>query len=226
MVRLPFLKKKEEMVQGKGFSPIDRVREMAGRGFSEPEMIDVLRREGFSPAEIDSALTQTLKIGVTTTTSSPTSATPAPTPESSLETKLPTLEEITQTVAEKPSNPQIPETSLPQEYTQGYPAEDYIDYIVQSRIEEVNEKMKGFSSRYDELNKKINALQQQLTDLSKMRGGEQHQIITKIDSFAENVNDVNTRLGSVERALKETLPALIESVRAVSDLASKLKREA
>ena len=219
MVRLPFLKKKEEMVQGKGFSPIDRVREMAGRGFSEPEMIDVLRREGFSPAEIDSALTQTLKIGVTTTTSSPTS-------ESSLETKLPTLEEITQTVAEKPSNPQIPETSLPQEYTQGYPAEDYIDYIVQSRIEEVNEKMKGFSSRYDELNKKINALQQQLTDLSKMRGGEQHQIITKIDSFAENVNDVNTRLGSVERALKETLPALIESVRAVSDLASKLKREA
>ena len=50
MVNLAFLKKKtSDVIPSKGFTPTDRVKELAGRGFSEPEMIDVLRREGFSP---------------------------------------------------------------------------------------------------------------------------------------------------------------------------------
>ncbi len=221
MVQLPFLKKKDEG-RGKGFVPVERVREMAGRGFTEPEMIEVLRREGFSPGEIDSAMMQALKIGVTATPQSPT---PQNVPEAVHEARLPTLEEIAPALSEK--NPQIPETSLPQEYySQSYPTEDYIDYIIQSRVSEVHEKMNEFAIRYEELEKKMNSVQQQLMELSKTRSGEQQEIIGKIDSFSENANDINTRLGSVEKALKETLPALIESVRALSDLVSRMKREA
>ncbi len=40
---------------GKGFVPVNRVKELSGKGFSEPEMIDVLRREGYSAEEIDRA---------------------------------------------------------------------------------------------------------------------------------------------------------------------------
>ena len=227
MVQLPFMKKKEEAIRGKGFSPTDRVREMASRGFTEPEMIEVLRREGFSPGEIDSALIQALKIGVSSTPSpnpQPSSPPPEPRP-SQQDSGLPTLEDILPTLTEK--KPEIPETSLPQEYhSQSYPSEEYIDYIVQTRIGEVNEKMNEFSIRYQELDKKVNLLQQHLMELSKTRGGEQREIINKIDGFAESINDTNSRLGGMERAFKETLPALIESVRALSDLVSRMKREA
>ncbi len=222
MMQLPFLKKKDEGARGKGMVPVERVREMASRGFTEPEMIEVLRREGFSPGEIDSAMMQALKIGVT---ANPQSSAPQNIPESVHEARLPTLEEIAPALTDK--NPQLPETSLPQEYySQSYPTEDYIDYIVQSRVSEVNEKINEFVIRYDELEKKMNSIEQQLMELSKTRGGEQQQIIGKIDSFTENVTDVSTRLGSVERAFKETLPALIESVRALSDLVGRVKREA
>ena len=50
---------------GKGIIPIEKIKSLSNKGFSEPEMIDVLRKEGYSSEEIDSALTQALKLGVT-----------------------------------------------------------------------------------------------------------------------------------------------------------------
>jgi hypothetical protein len=216
MVGLPFLKKKEpEIIVGRGFVPIDRVKEMASRGFSEPEMIDVLRREGFSAEEIDRALTQALKIGVT--------GEAKPTPPKAEEPKLPTLEEI----VPPPQAPQIPETSLPPEYSApSYTTEDYIDYVVQSRVSEIHEKVNEFGIKYQELDKRIGQINEQLSEIIKSRASEQQALINKIDSFKENIEDTNLRLAGLEKAFKETLPALIESVRALSDLVQRLKREA
>ena len=57
------------------------------------------------------------------------------------------------------------------------------------------------------------------------RSGEQQQIITKVEGVGEGMEDITTRLSSLEKAFKETLPALIESVRALSDLVQRMKRE-
>jgi DNA-binding transcriptional MerR regulator len=212
MVGLPFLKKREpEVMTGKGFSPIDRIGEMASRGFSEPEMIDVLRREGFSPDEIDKALTQGLKAGVSAPSSQP------------VEPTLPTLEQI---MPQPQEMMQAPETSLPAEYYQQYPSEEYIDAIVQARVSEVNEKVTEFTVKYNEMEKKVDAINEQLSEFLKIRSNEQQQILSKIDIFNDSLGDSNSRLGSLEKAFKETLPALIEGVRALSDVVQRMKREA
>ncbi len=214
MVELPFLKKKEpEMIRGKGFAPVDRVREMASRGFSEPEMIDVLRRDGFSAEEIDKALTQALRLSVAGETKA--------FPTLREEPKLPTFEEIRRESA----SPQVPETSLPSEYY-SYPTEEYVDYVVQSRVAEVNEKINEFGIRYHEIEKRIEQINAQLNEILKTRGGELQTLLNKIDSFKENAEDVNNRLAGLERAFREALPALIESVRALSDLVQRFKKEA
>lgn len=219
MVGLPFLKKKEpEVMIGKGYAPVDRVIEMSSRGFSEPEMIDVLRREGFSPDEIDKALTQGLKAKVAG--SSP----PSPVPQSA-EPTLPTLEQIMPQPTEPQQALQVPETSLPVEYYQQYPSEEYIDAIIQARISEVNERIAEFTVKYNELEKKVDAISEQLNEFLRIRSSEQQQILNKIDLFSESLNDSNSRLGSLEKAFKETLPALIESVRVLSDLVQRMKRE-
>lgn len=210
---LPFFKKKkEEVIIGKGFIPIDRVREMASRGFSEPEMIDVLRREGFSAEEIDRALTHVLRAGISE-------------PKTRTETALPTLEEIV-----KPETPKaevsVPETSLPPEYYASYATEEYIDYVVQSRISEVNERLNEFNIKYEEIEKRIEQINEQLNEIIKARTSEQQLILNRIESFSDAINDANIRVSSLEKAFKETLPALIESVRALSDLVQRLKKEA
>ena len=217
MVQLPFLKKKE--ATAKNYVPMERVKDLAGKGFSEPEMIDVLRKEGYPAEAIDTALTQSIKSNVA-------SDMPKPPAAESRETgfeQLPTLEELTPKV----EMPQLPGEPLPQGYyQQQYPTEDYIDYIVQARVSEVNEKLNEFNIRYQEMEKRINSISEQLTQLMQTRSGEHQQILTRIDNFTDTVNDVNTRMGSLEKVFKETLPALIESVRALSDLVQRFKREA
>jgi hypothetical protein len=224
-MQLPFLKKKgPEVMIGKGYTPTERIREMASRGFSEPEMIDVLRREGFSPEEIDRGLTQALRSGLTGGPQAPSTiqtSLQATQPQES--TELPTIEQLMPKPKEQETL-QVPETSLPSDYYQ-YPTEDYIDTIVQARVSEVLEKISEFSVKYQELDKRVNVINEKLDELMKERGEGQQQILNRIDSFGESVSDISTRVGSLEKAFKETLPALIESVRALTDLVQRMKRE-
>ena len=210
MVGLSFLKKKKPA--GIGKIPIERVKELSVHGFSEPEIIDVLRKEGYSPREIDQALTEALKSNVTKEKKT----------EPTNEPVLPTLEQINQ-----PKKLEMPEQPLPEEYYQ-YSAEDYANYIdslIQSRVSEVSDTLTKLSMKYQELEKKIAEINQEVKELSKTKSSEQVELLKRIEGFRDSINDINTRVGGLERAFKETLPALIESVRTLSDLVHRIKRE-
>ena len=240
-MNFPFFSKKKPEESGRGYIPTERIKELIFRGFSEIDIIDVLRKEGFSPQEIDKALTQAMRAGVEGGPSpvpgsqggstaqqrfppqpaqTPTFPPPAPQETPSA---LPTLEQITSGETEMPT---VPETSLPSSYSQEYPTEEYIDYVVQERLQDYAQQINEFVTRYKELEQRINDIRNQLTVLSQAKTGEQQQIITKIDTFRDSVEDLNARISGLEKAFKETLPALIESVRALSDLVQRLKREA
>ncbi len=219
---LPFLK--NPLARGKGSMPVERVRDLTGRGFSEVEVIDVLRKEGYSPEEIDNALTHALKFAATT---------PQPQQQGQMdyqksEPALPTLEEIIPKTQQQ--TPQIPETSLPQEYYQGYqqnyPTEEYVDYVVQARMGEINQRITEFSVKAQEIERRIQEVSDRINEIMSLRNAEQTQILSKIETFKEGAGDIEIRIGGLEKAFKETLPALIESVRGLTDLVQRFKREA
>jgi len=216
MVELPFLKKKEpEIMKGKGFVPVDKVKELASRGFSEAEIIDTLRREGFSPKEIDEALTQAIKTMVV-------KEEPKEIPHVETTTKLlPTFSDIS--VEKKKTMPELPETSLPEEYYYEVPTEEYIDALIEARVSELKEKLTQISSKYEDLEKKIETLSSNLNELFSKKSEEYNRILDKIEEMTKSFEEFSLRVGALERAFKEALPALIESVRALSDLVAKLK---
>lgn len=215
---LPFLKS-----SGKGSIPVERVRDLTGRGFSEVEVIDILRKEGYAPEEIDTGLTQALKFAAG---SSPQQSAEYPKAEST----LPTLEEIMPKQQPQAQSPQMPETSLPQEYyqsyQQNYPTEEYVDYVVQARMGDVSQKVTEFSVKAQEIERRVQEVSDRINEIMSLRNAEQTQILSKIETFSEGVSDIETRMGSLEKVFKETLPALIESVRGLTDLVQRLKREA
>jgi hypothetical protein len=211
-----FLKKKEPetMSLARG-NPIDRVNELASKGFSEPDIIDVLRKEGYSPEQIDGALTESLKMGVSGL-SPPSAITPESMP------LLPTLE----TMQSQAPMPNMPETSLPQNYyQQQYPTEEYVEYLVRERMGNIDEKINEFTIRYEELEKRMQTVWDQLNTIATGRSTEQQQILQKLDTFKEMLVETDARLSSLEKAFRETLPALIESVRGLTDLVGRVKRE-
>ena len=225
---LPFLKHQPKA------SPSERVKDLSSRGFAESEMIDILRKEGYAPSDIDVALTQAMANKVTESQqpamnsyTSPVN-TPSPWDQAPLQPKrepsLPTLEEITE---KRPSAlPQIPETSIPAEYyQQSYLTEEYVDYVIQARMGEYNQKLTEFSVRTQELGKRIEEVGDRINEIMNLRNAEQTQILSRIDMFKDSMAGIDIRIGSLEKAFKETLPALIESVRALIDLVQRLKRE-
>lgn len=232
MVGLPFFKKKQsKVIPGKGFVPVDRVREMASRGFSEPEMIDILRREGFSAEEIDQALTQALRIGVTGEETRPTPMRAAgyPQQQPAGEEEKPTLPTLQSLQTAQPAGgtmPQIPETSLP-EYYMNPTSEEYIDYIVQTRVAEVYDKIAEMEERHNNLQKKIDEFSEKMKEFIEGKTlSQQKELSIDLEKFTESMNEMDSRVGSLEKAFKETLPALVSSVRSLGDLVQKMKKEA
>ena len=137
--------------------------------------------------------------------------------------KLPTIEELQ---PRKGNVPSMPETSLPEEYYQSYPTEEYVDYAVQESTQDLIEQMNILAIRNRDLENRIKEMNERVRELGKGRANEQQQVLSSVDVLKETVNDVNARMASLEKAFKETLPALIESVRALTDLVQRLKREA
>ena len=181
--------------EGKGYVPIDRVRELADKGFSEAEIIDILRKEGFSPKEISDALLQALRLGV--------------------ESK-PKKEE------KKEEDVEFEELPIEQEI-ENYPNEEYIEYLVASRTAELEEKLREFSIRYEELAKKVDEFRELVNQVITHKEREENEVLQAIKELKESVDGMKAKVSALDRVLREMLPALIESVRILGEVVQKMK---
>jgi prefoldin subunit 5 len=122
--------------------------------------------------------------------------------------------------------PQIPETSLP-EYYASQTSEEYIDYIVQTRMADVHDKLGEMEEKIKDLSKRLDEMGEKLSQAAENKASSQQQgVISRIEEFSETFSDIDSRVGSLEKAFKDTLPALIGSVRSLSDVVQKMKKEA
>ncbi|MEM5801109.1 MAG: hypothetical protein QW350_01525 [Candidatus Aenigmatarchaeota archaeon] len=219
---------------GKGFIPTDKVKDLSNKGFSEPEIIDILRKDGFSSEEIDRALTQTLKIGVTGEENSmPTLNTLNQQQEDSYY-QSGDLQPFFQSFQQNPSQPIQPAQSFQsqqpiqqQEYyqPQEYISEEVIESIVHEKMSDLDERLVEFRNKYNELERKILDLHNQLSIFAKGGKERESETISKIDSLRDSVDELNAKMSSLEKTFKEVLPSLIESVRALTDLVHEMKRK-
>lgn len=233
MIKFLGSKKKEpekSLSLGKGFIPSDKVKDLSSKGFSENEIIDVLRKDGFSSEEIDRALTQSLKIGVTGEETG----------------GLPTLQDFNLQSEDYQSMPPEGMQSLPfqqsvmgethmnqptqyppQEYyqPQEFPTEELIESIVHEKMTELDERLGEFKTRYNDLERKILDLHNRLSIMAKGGREKDSEIISKIDSYKETLEDIDAKLSGLEKTFKEALPALIESIRSLTDLVHEMRRK-
>jgi len=85
------------------------------------------------------------------------------------------------------------------------------------------DRLQEVSDKYDDMNKKMDDIKGHLDKL----GGNlsnQHSSLREIEEFKGIVSDVSARLGGLEKAFKDTLPSLIDSVRTLADLIQKSRK--
>jgi len=201
--------------------PIERVKELSSHGFSEPEIIDVLRKEGYSPQEIDLALTEALKEKLQTT---------APTQQKE-EEKIPSFEDVVKKVQpEQQTKPQPQPIQQPNiqyqqvqlQSEQQYSWEDYfnyIDYLIHSRISEINKELEKINAKYQDLERRIEEINLNVRESASKKEETYTQILRKFDELNSSMADLAQRITTLEEVLKDILPALIESVRSLTKIA-------
>ena len=50
-------------------------------------------------------------------------------------------------------------------------------------------------------------------------------LITKLDEFSGSVDNIEGRIGSIEKVFKDFLPELTQNIKSMSDLVEKIKEE-
>lgn len=227
-----FGKRKKEK-KGKGFIPVERVKDLFSKGFSEVEVIDILRKEGFSPEEVEKAITQALQDEI--------KKVELPTAEDLKKEEKPEMEKQ-QPIAQSPQPPtpsQFPQLSPPsptpqltipeeiesEEYEYVTP-EEYIEYLIRERMKELNARLMELNLKNKSLEKKIVELHERLEEVWREKGEEYIRILNSLTTIKDEISNLSTRISTFEKTFKEIFPSLIEAIKLLSEIAQKLKKEA
>jgi hypothetical protein len=234
-----FGKKKEEIKVGKGFVPVQRVKEMVEKGFSEIEIIDTLRKEGFSAEEIDKAFTEVYKDIVARQAPQNTQTQPIyqtqniPLPQTQqtiIQNQLiqnqntqPVFQtQQIQPVQQVEVKKEIKEEKLPS-YEDIVSLGEYIEAFIRERMEEHNKRLMEITLKFKEIESKISELDSKINEVEKSRKDEMDRIFGEIRNVKNLINDVIVKVEALTNTIKELLPSLLESVRLLSEIVQRQK---
>ncbi len=222
--------------------PVDRVLDLSKQGKSDAQVSESLRKEGFAASDIDKAYAGAVKSAV---------AAPAPmasqqfAPLSEVQQAPVTDFEIpSQRTEEYPAEmpqeagpvetqeagwtPEVPETGI-MGMGMAPPSTGELEEIVESVVEEkwkdLQERLEDMHDRIDAIEGKITTLTVQVNTLKDAGTSERGSIESKIDEYKDSINGIESRIGSIERAFKETLPSMIDSVKSITEVVEKLKAQ-
>ena len=234
------------------YIPVDMVMNYSSQGMSEPEIISRLQAQGFAPEHIDKALRIALKEKVISGApptpmemTEPAPEAPMPTPFGVAETPtghMP-MGEVTrrpmpigyppERIIQNPIEQPVPQQDFEQPQVQRPEAQPTTEITVEEIIEAIiAERWKDFEERLNNFEKKDLQLQNQIEDIRKKIGNvenllevKEKTMISKLEEFGGSMENIEGRIGSIERVFKDFMPELTTNIKTMSDLVERMKKE-
>jgi hypothetical protein len=193
--------------------PEDRVSSLLSQGLAEPEIIRVLKEEGYSFQEIDTGITNVLKQRV----SNDPAAFNTPIPDAQRDDLSPVFR-------------QSPEEQFREDKEQRNKAavieemEEVIETLIEEKFSRVLEELERADKKFMDLNEKFNALNAKLDNIEAQGKGTFAAEIDKINAVDVKEENLEPRITSLEKAFKDIIPNLVDSIRELRETASSSKR--
>ena len=217
-----FFRKKNKTEGGRGAVPMERVRMLTQQGMSDKYVIRQLKSEGYSYDEIEKGMLNAVKDGVDQTSlpmmqQQPQIRRPQPV------TNLPTWDEVYE-------QPQSQEEQEQFAFTEEEPTSDISPELAIEELVEgvVNEKWEKLETRLDNTEKNLHRL---MVMTKKISEKEPTGSVTEtghsedIQSLYAKVEDLEARVGGLEKAFKQFLPTLTRNIESLSAMIHEMKRE-
>ncbi|MCD6477173.1 MAG: hypothetical protein J7K26_03385 [Candidatus Aenigmarchaeota archaeon] len=222
----PFLSKPVKKV----YIPVDIVQALASQGKTESEIETILRSKGFNDKQITMALRLALKDKVSAPVSNkkleqklPIRETPIPRqmvsgpvpmgePIGYQKFKPPQTEKkeepkFTFEEPSKPIAPAEPEITL----------EEIIEGIIAEKWEAFEERLANFEQKDLQLQEQINDLRGKIEELKKELDKREANIINKVGDYGTSMENIEARIGSIEKIFKDFIPELSETLKKLSE---------
>ena len=95
--------------------------------------------------------------------------------------------------------------------------EEVVEAVVEEKWKQLEFRIDAIEKRFDAVNERLHDVDLQIRTLKESGTSASGGIEGKLDQYHENLDQIDARIGSIEKAFKETLPSMIESVRAVNE---------
>jgi DNA repair exonuclease SbcCD ATPase subunit len=209
--------------------PVEKIREMSSVGMSDKDIIKKLKKEGYSYEDIEKAMLEAVKEGVGEGPVRRTASVQAPTRmEDNYNSEPSTLEDV----YGREVREDMPEmsTSVPElaAYTEeaDVPGSDVIiEELVEGVVEEKWQKLTEKLDRYEEKFEKIDEITKQLESKIDVKRDEfpTKEIEGKITDFSTRLEDLEARIGGLEKAFRQFLPSLTRNIENLSNIIHEMK---
>ncbi|MBI1972164.1 MAG: hypothetical protein HYS53_02585 [Candidatus Aenigmarchaeota archaeon] len=132
---------------------------------------------------------------------------PQPQPSAEWEPAVPEMAEVPVALSSTPTATEI---------------EEVVEAVVEEKWRQLEFRIDAMEKRFDSVNERLHDIDLQMRTIKESGTAASGGIEGKLDQYHENLDQIDARIGSIEKAFKETLPSMIESVRAVNDSLQKM----
>lgn len=101
--------------------------------------------------------------------------------------------------------------------------EELAEVIVDEKMRAMDGRFRSLESKFTQLSNRIEALSHDLNRMRSEKSGEVKGIEKKIDDYAGSINQVNSKIESMEKAFRDSMSPMLDSVRSLSDLVKTMK---
>jgi hypothetical protein len=199
--------------------PIEDVKKMASRGMSDKDIIKELKQRGYNYDEIERAMLQAVKEGV----NDEPSQMPGGAPPQDLFGTAVGGEELF-----APQQQQQQEFELP---SLDQTSEDETSAILEELIEGViEEKWHGFEEKFSKMEESFERIKSEVKLFEDRIGAQKNdgpgkELEIRLSDVSQQLEDLDARVGGLEKAFKQFLPSLTRNIESLSQLVHEIKEK-
>lgn len=202
---------------GKKKEPAEQVvRRLSAMGRNEREIIDYMKKEGYPNEVISKALNRALKFKVTGSQNPP-----IPTSQNQSTIMSGSPEGFIAPPPEQPFEQNVMEMTEEEEIG----LEELVEEIVNEKWKESLSELKDVERAIVQLQDQVRFLEEKIKHVSKKGDEGKGELKDIMEESSAHIENIESRVGSVERAFREFLPSLTENVRSLSGIVDKMKKE-
>ncbi len=132
---------------------------------------------------------------------------PMPQPEQEWEPAMPEMGEVPVALSSTPTATEV---------------EEVVEAVVEEKWKQLEFRLDSVEKRFDAVNERLHDIDLQMRTIKESGNVASGGIEGKLDQYHDNLDQIDARIGSIEKAFKETLPSMIESVRSVNESLQKM----